>query len=333
VNAPTVKVVRYRSVFGTLGEKELEIRGDFVSPGSALDQRLVVVDHQLFLCKYVSRAAGERDPRLYALLDNEIRAGARIGQVYGGHHPPELSSAVAYNLDDEEPFVLLRAYSGEPAASQVQQFDDATRRQFQIGLLRAVQLTAAAGVVHGAVSLDTVRWDGRQLQLVDFESAERVGDRRRGGSSPARSPEQAAASGEVDARDDLWAAGLLIRQLYVGGLTNGSRPDRGRDPELLRTLLDPVFDNPIEHRPQPADLLRLLRVESTLPQLADPEGGLHAGRAEFEKISTRKRGSAEPEPEPQPDMPAPTGRFRLSIPFLTTMIVVAAAIIVLAVWI
>lgn len=332
MNAPTVKVVRYRSVFGKLGEKELAIRGEFVSPGSALDQRLVVAEHQVFLCKYVSRTSGERDPRLYDLLDNEIRAGARLGQVFGGHHPPELSSVVAYNLDDEEPFVLLRAYIGDPAAGLAQQLDDATRRQFQIGLLRAVQLTAAAGVVHGAVSLNTVRWDGRQLQLVDFESAERVGDRRRGGSSPACAPEQVAGSGEVDGRDDLWAAGLLIRSLYLGGFTNGSRPDRTRDPELLRTLLDPVFDNPIEHRPHPADLLRLLRVDSPLPPLADPETGLRAGRAMFDQISARKHGSAEP--EPPPPVPKPTGgRLRRSIPFLTTMIAVAVAIIVLAVWI
>ncbi|MEU4245881.1 hypothetical protein AB0F15_00550 [Amycolatopsis sp. NPDC026612] len=285
-------VVLCRDVHGRLREIHLADRGAFVTPGSALQQRLVVANDQRLIRKFVSRADGARNPHLYELLDNEVRAGTRLGQVYAGLYPADLSRLVAYNLDAEEPFVLLRDYTGLPAADLIKQFDDAERRQFQVGLLRALQLTAVAGVVHGAVSPTTVRWADGRLQLVDFEFAERVGEpRRTGGGLRFRSPEQAAGLGEVDVRDDLWAASLLIRTLYTGAEANGSPPDRRRDPERLRSLLDGIFDNPLEQRPTPADLLVRLHAGQELPPSVDPEVGLAAGRRLFEEINRDKRGT------------------------------------------
>ncbi|HWO65110.1 MAG TPA: hypothetical protein VNO31_34245, partial [Umezawaea sp.] len=228
------ELVRCRYVTGVLAEIEVEELNEFVTPGAALEQRLVKVNGKLYLRKYVSRAAGGRNPRLYDLLRNEIRAGARLGQVFPDRYPAELPQLVAYNIDAEEPFALLREYAGSPAAEHVARFDDAQRRRFESGLLRALHLIAQAGVVHGAVSLDSVRWDDGNVHLVDFESAERVGEPRRAGRSGIRSPEQAAGTGVVDERDDLWGAALLIRRLHIGDV----RQERGRDPQRLRELLD-----------------------------------------------------------------------------------------------
>jgi hypothetical protein len=316
-----------------LREIELTDRSEFVSPGSVLQQRLVVAKNQLYVRKFVSRAAGSRNPHLYDLLDNEIRAGTRLAQVFPYTYPPQLAHLVAYNMDAEEPFVLLTAYSGEPAASPVSRFDDAQRRAFQIGLLRALQLTAAAGVVHGAVTMDAVRWDNGSLQLVDFESAERVGEpRRRGRSSPVRSPEQLEGTGVVDIHDDMWAAGLLIRGLYLGPLMDGSPPDRSHDPERLRALLGPVFDNPVERRPDPTALLGKLRADSRLPALTDPEAGLAEGRVLFEQISRAKGGPGAPEtPDTRDSVAQPGRRPRRMLPFLATMVLVMVVIVGLAV--
>ncbi|WIX92967.1 hypothetical protein [Amycolatopsis sp. DG1A-15b] len=324
--AERIESVLCRDVHGRLREIRLTDHGAFVTPGSALQQRLVVAHDQRLVRKFVPRAAGARDPRLYELLDNEVRAGTRLGQVYSGSYPAELARLVAYNMDVEEPFVLLRAYPGLPAADQVKGFDDAERREFQIGLLRALQLTAAAGVVHGAIGLTTVRWADNRLQLVDFESAERVGEpRRAGGGSRGRSPEQAAGLGEVDARDDLWAAGLLIRAAYPGTSANGSAPDRSHDPERLRALLDGVFDHPLEQRPTPADLLLQLRADQRVPPPGDPEAGLIEGRRLFEQICVDKRGPATSPPARGTD---PDGRVKRKLPFLATVAVIAVVLII-----
>ncbi|WP_086843585.1 hypothetical protein [Amycolatopsis kentuckyensis] len=324
--AERTESVLCRDVHGRLREIRLSDQGAFVTPGSALQQRLVVANDQRLVRKSVPRAAGARDPRLYELLDNEVRAGTRLGQVYSGWYPAELARLVAYNMDAEEPFVLLRAYTGLPAADHVKNLGDAERREFQIGLLRAVQFAAAAGVVHGAIGLTTVRWADNRLQLVDFESAERVGEPRRAGSgSRGRSPEQAAELGEVDARDDLWAAGLLIRAVHPGTSANGSAADRSHDPERLRALLDGVFDNPLERRPTPADLLLQLRAEHRDPPVGDPEAGLAEGRRLFEQICVGKRGPVTSPPARETD---PDGRVKRKLPFLATVALIAAVLII-----
>ncbi|HEX6351853.1 hypothetical protein [Actinophytocola sp.] len=282
--------IRGRNVFGRLREIELVEGGAYDAPGSRLRQRLVVVKNRSYVYKCVPRADGNREPALYDMLDNEVRAGTRLGQVYADRYPPELARLAAYNVDAEEPFVLFYAYAGDPATGLATRLEPEHRRLFEVGLLRAVRLTAEAGVIHGALTMDALRWDGRQVQLVNFESARQVGEPRRSGPVlPSHSPEQSSGSGTVDKRDDVWAACLIVRDVAMGASANGFRRDRSSDPEWLRALLDPVFDNEVAHRPEPADLLRGLR--SDVPELAagDPEAGLTPGQRQFDRISLRKR--------------------------------------------
>lgn len=283
--------MRCRDVFGKLVEFTMVERELVKSPQARLDQRLVVAMARLYLYKSVPLEAGRRDPYLYTLLDNEVRAGCRLGQVFR-RYPKALARLVAYNVDVEEPFVLFDAYVGEPAADHADRFDDTRRWRFQVGLLKALQHTAAAGVVHGAVNLDAVRWDpGREsVQLINFESSQRVGDPRNAGNrAMARSPEQLEGSGLVDARDDMWGVGLLIRALALRTSMNGARMDRGTDPQRLRNLLDPIFDHPAANRPGPTDLLRALHEDSPMPMPPDLEGHLAAGRQRFDQVSAHKR--------------------------------------------
>ncbi len=330
--ATTTRSVRCRTVRGALLAVELTDRAEFVTPGSVLEQRLVVAaNQQVFVRKWVSRTRGAREPWRYDLLDNEIRAGTRLGQVLGDRYPPELARLAAYNMDAEEPFVLLHQYLGEPALDVADRLDDTERRNFQVGLLRALQTTAAAGVVHGAVTLAALRWDGRTVQLVDFDLAERAGEPRRRRTSPrtaARSPEQLAGTGPVDVRDDLWGAGQLIRTLYLGGTVNGWPPGQGGEPERLRAVLDPIFGNPAEQRPYPADLLRMLRAENRTVPAHDPDDSLTAGRDRFDRHCATKR---RPTATRSPADPAPRPGTRVLLPLLATILVVAVVVIGMAV--
>lgn len=321
------ETVRCRDVTGRLREIRLSFGSDFVSPGSVLSQQLVKANEQLYVRKFVSRADGGRHPRLYRMLDNEVRAGTRLAQVFADRYPAELAQLVAYNMDTDEPFVLLRAYLGDPAAASLKHFDDAAGRRFQIGLLRALHLTGVAGVVHGAVSVNAVRWSDGQVQLVDFESAGRAGEPRvTAGVPPVRSPEQAAGADVADVRDDLWAAGQLIRTLYAAAPGNDVSPDRSRDPERLRVLLDDVFDKPLEQRPYAAGLLQKLHAPAPTPVVTNPDEAFQEGRRAFDRISADRRM-----PSGRATSPPPVPRSKLTLLVLATLVLVAGVIIGLAV--
>jgi hypothetical protein len=311
-------VVRCRYVTGLLAEVEVEDLNEFLTPASVLEQRLVKVNGRVYVRKYVSRPAGERNPRLYDLLDNEIRAGTRLGQAFPDRYPDELTRLVAYNIDAEEPFVLLTEYIGAPAPGQVAKFGDAQRRQFEQGLLRALHLASTAGVVHGAVTMEALRWDSGQVQLVDFESAERIGEPRRSGG------------GVVDERDDVLSAGHLIRRLHL----DPPPPDRGRDPQRLRALLDPVFTNPVDRQPTLEQLLTAVRADHRPAGFVNPEQEFEAGRLLFDQVSQRKRGTSSPvtPPSAAPASSSPLQRlfFRLTLAVLVLAAVVTTLIVVLS---
>src|SRR5687767_5644858 len=128
------EVTHCRDVFGVRREIKVTDVNEFLSPGAVLEQRLVRVNEQVYVRKFVSSEAGRREPRRYDLLDNEIRAGTRLGQVFAGRYPPELASLVAYNIDAEEPFALLREYTGIPAAAVLSRLSDQERKQFEQSL-------------------------------------------------------------------------------------------------------------------------------------------------------------------------------------------------------
>lgn len=284
-----------RDLSGALHRVRLSDGGACSSPGSVLSQRLVTGPHEVpFLRKSVPVEAGRRDPRLYDLLDNEIRTLAHLTRVYGGR-AAEVPVLAGYNVDVEEPFVLLRPYAGRPAADVVRALDEDRRRQFQISLLRALQVIGQAGVVHGELSPRTLRWDGSSVQLVDFESARPAGEPRRPGGGPYHSPERLAGGGPADPRDDVWSAGVLIRELVLGPRALLAPADQSGDPERLRQRLADVFQ-PVAQRPGPAELLRRMRVAAPDPRPADPRAGLAEGHRMFDEACRRKGG-------PPPDRP------------------------------
>ncbi len=302
----TDEEVLCRDLSGALHRVRLADRGEFSSPGSMLHQRLVTGPHDaLFLRKYVPIEAGRRNPGLYDLLDNEIRVTAHLTRMTGGR-AGEVPALLGYNVDVEEPFALLRPYIGQPAAEAVRILDQERMRHLQIGVLRALHLTGEAGVVHGALSLDTLRWNGSIAQLVDFESAQLTGEPRRPAGGPRQSPERHQGAGPADPRDDVWSAGVLIRELVMGPQAIAAPADQSADPERLRERLNEVF-HPVEQRPPAAELLRRMRVTAEPLRGADPQFGLADGYRMFDEACHRK-GAPPPGPPPAGPGPGPGRR-------------------------
>ncbi|MBH0776578.1 hypothetical protein [Nocardia bovistercoris] len=252
-------VTRCRDATGNLREYSF-VTGDEVSSG-ALAARLLFDEHRrVYLGKYVPSL--HRSPELLALLDNEIRALTRFALVFGAQRYPRwLPRLVGYDVSVPEPFVILTAPPGEAAAAMVRELDSGARQRMWTGMLRAVQCTAAAGVVHNNVGLSSLWWDGDCATLCDFEYSHlsRVGDT--GG--------------------DIRAAGLVIAA--SAGVDSAT-------PEVRKLLWHSETGG--EHRRTATDMLADLGVHGDIAH-RDPELDLLPGRELFDRIRVDKHRGAK----------------------------------------
>lgn len=326
------ETIRYRDLGGVLRKIELEIGNELHLPGAALPARIVTDPASVSMIqKWVPEHVGERDACSYDLLDAEIRASTRLGQMYGSSgNPRQLSAAVGYNVDVAEPFVLLEPYRGLPLSFRRLELDEL--REFAISLLWTLQQTADAGVVHGAVQLASLRWDSqtRTLQLVDFEHALRQGDPRRPVSTiRGLSREQVEGIGQADVRDDVWCAGMVIRQLAVGPYANGSEVL----PTQVQVLLQGVFADVAAARPYATDLLARLGIAGSVSKAPDPDAALVPGHQLFDQTTARKhRVMPSQDPRLVPPSPAPPANgSHTSMLGVIGVLLLAAAVVVLLV--
>lgn len=299
---PWSPLVPCRDPQGTPGTLKITVLHDLHLPGAALPTRLVIDDRDTRLVqKWVPRPQGIAAPELYQLLDGEIRAVARLARAFRGHpYPAELPRLVAYDVDGEEPFVLLSDYRGDPAL-QIGRLTPGTRNQFAISLLWTLKHTAAAGIVHNAVGLPTLRWDGYRVQLTDFERSLLAGEQRhRAVGAAAPSPEQEAGVGSADVRDDVHGAGVALWELVVGRPWDGDagRLDPGELGPLYADLLSGMLAGRAAKRPQPGQLLDRLAADGTVSFDADLDADLRAGRSRFEEIREQKISAAVPRSRP-----------------------------------
>ncbi|MFE2755296.1 hypothetical protein ACFXGA_25165 [Actinosynnema sp. NPDC059335] len=321
------QVLEYRDV--RYGLRRVEVR-EAATPlpptGSPLAVRpLVTTDGRRLVQKSVPRAEGQPDDDLYDRLDREIRAGARLARRFAGlPYPTGLSELVGYDIDVEEPYVLLAHYRGEPVAGQAGRLLTHQQHRFEVGLLHALRELEAAKVVHGDISPRTVWWDGDDVQLVGFEHAVLVGEPRvRNVGSPTGSPQQRAGDGPADVRDDLWSAGAVVLHVVTGDV--GATPDPHAAGDALVDLLAGVFAPTPGERPHPVELLDRLAVADRVPPRADRTAvAFGQARAKFDEVLVAKRPGRD---APAPAPPRRDAR-RVSAVWLA---VVSAAVVVLAV--
>jgi hypothetical protein len=139
-----------------------------------------------------------------ARLENEIRATARLWQMFGGaSYPAHLPRLLGFDLASAEPYALFAGYTGRPLADLHGRLDAEAAQRVWSGLVSALLHTTAAGIVHGNVGLPSVWWDGATAQLVLFDNATTTqllvppsGKPRRGEATLVADPD-VQAGGEV----------------------------------------------------------------------------------------------------------------------------------------
>jgi hypothetical protein len=204
-------------------------------------------------------------------LDNEIRIGVQLARAFSEDYPAELSQLVGFDIDVEEPFLLLLPPRGVPAKQVVSRLRIEQERLLEASLFRALRYLEVAGVVHTRISPATVLWEdaghASKVQLIDFSHAVLAGEpRQRGGQRPWVSSEQFAGTGNAAPADDAWSAGHLIYHVTTGyEVRAGELPDLAVRGAPMQVLLADMFAAQASQRPSGTKLLARLRLDDPWP--------------------------------------------------------------------
>lgn len=278
--------------------------------------------------KSVERSHGQANRGLYTLLDREIRAGARLLRRFPDEvYPTELSRMVGYEIDGEEPYVLLEVYRGAPVAEHLGKLLTSQQHEFESGLLRALRLLEAAKLVHGGLGPDTVRWENGQTQVVGFEYTVLAGEPRvRNNRSRWSSPEQRAGDGAARYADDVWSAGAVVLEA-VTGEDPGPNPVPERFSTALGELLNGVFAAEPQHRPSTKELLGRLQADDSVPARGDNSAQSFArSREQFNQVfADRLTGPDHLAVEPTPA----TSMSRTRVALLVATVLALVALVAL----
>ncbi|MGW4797284.1 hypothetical protein ACWEPC_33170 [Nonomuraea sp. NPDC004297] len=245
----------------------------------------------------VPRAAGRDREYLYDLLENEARMGVRLLTRLHRAYPPELTRLAGHSLDEEEPFVLLYDYRGEPVSRCFGKLLINDQRALQASLVRAVRILSACDIVHRRIEPATVRWDDVTVQLTDLSHATLAGSRRlRMGEAPYACPAQRAGEGVASTADDLWSAGMVIYRT-VTGREIAEVPDLSGVPAL-----QPIGDVFSGSPPSAQEVLARLRMPDPMQAIAvERDLGLEEGRAAFDRARAARREPAGDEERVAPE--------------------------------
>ncbi|MGW4942347.1 hypothetical protein ACWEOZ_12265 [Actinoplanes sp. NPDC004185] len=237
------------------------------------------------------------DPRGNDQIRAEISAGQWLShRLSKRNYPHWLSRLVAFNQDGDRPATTVFTLRGESLdALPPDKFPFREQRLLVAAreILAAVEALEVAGVVHGRISPETVRWDDNQIQLVDFRRAARIGEQRQAFRRDDRwaSPEQQLGDGVSHPGDDVFGAALLIFKLVTGedpGTPAEMRRRLEARPGSMQRLFAGVFADFATERPSAGAMLaRLPGATMSVPGAARPARDQQA-RARFRELERRK---------------------------------------------
>ncbi|MDT3395819.1 hypothetical protein RKE29_04030 [Streptomyces sp. B1866] len=272
---PDGELARHRARYGP----------DRRAPGRAgLAARPVVLDGGWKLLQYRLPLSARGDRRAYAALERGIGAALTVERAYGARTPRRFTRLVGQNLDVSEPFVLFERPRAAPLAQRGEELGIEELGRVMAELALVVRLLERAGVVHRAISPETVLWDGEQVYVRELLNAMPAHSAREAfGRLPWAAPEQYRGTGRCDPRDDLWSAAMVMYHV-MGGRPDGTAappPDLDTYNQLAALRDSGAFAPLAADRPSPATVLDRLGVPDPAGPAARPGDELDAGRAEY----------------------------------------------------
>jgi serine/threonine-protein kinase len=202
----------------------------------------------------VKAVTGSASPELTARFTREAQLLARV------RHPNVVSILDVGRTLEGTPCMVMEFLEGEALDSRLERrgaFPWREVRAVALAVLKGLTAIHGAGIVHRDLKPANVlitRGSPSVVKIVDFGIAQPTGDgaakMTRTGSvigTPAyMSPEQ-LVGGDVDARSDIYALGLMLYELATGKLPFGDDPNGA-----LQRLASAAIPRPIAPRPLPA---------------------------------------------------------------------------------
>ena len=241
------------------------------------------------------------------MLHTEVAVGERLAQVAGSSYPVQLCRVVDHDLQGAAPSVTT-TWRGVPVAQQVPE------DLFTLlgDLMVAVQALTKVGVAHGAITTDTVLWDGRHAQLTNLGETTAIGEPYLPDLPPPWRPPDLDGRLKADPAHDVYQAGMVV---YCAANRTGPADaetvrqwcaERAGAP--LSALLAGVFAADPAERPDPHEVLR--RVDGAWPATGRPSAPpipqqtervvpLSAARAEYRQKALAKRRYREQRAQPE----------------------------------
>jgi serine/threonine-protein kinase len=202
----------------------------------------------------VKAVTGAASPELTARFTREAQLLARV------RHPNVVSILDVGRTIEGTPCMVMEFLEGEALDARLERrgaFAWREVRAVALAVLKGLTAIHGAGIVHRDLKPANVlitRGSPAVVKIVDFGIAQPTGDgaakMTRTGSvigTPAyMSPEQ-LVGGDVDARSDIYALGLMLYELSTGKLPFGDDPNGA-----LQRLASAAIPRPIAPRPLPA---------------------------------------------------------------------------------
>ena len=212
-------------------------------------------------------AAGDEDLR--RLFEREARATAQLVH-------PNIVTLLHVGEHDKHPYLVLELLSGETLAARLARRGSLPVREALSVLdsvLAALAFAHERGMLHRDLKPNNVFITGdERVKVLDFGvalslDAEAGPVTRAAGTPGYMAPEQQDGSLAQDARTDVWAAALLLRECLVGRMAEGAGAAdrtlsvlsrRSDAPEAVRAVLAQALAANPETRPSSAGELRIL---------------------------------------------------------------------------
>ncbi|KKD06691.1 protein kinase domain-containing protein [Streptomyces sp. WM6386] len=232
-------------------------------------------------------------------LANAVRfADLLVRRLGVTSYPPELSRVIGHRPDGRAPF-LVAVRRGRPLSELRDELPLPPGELWSAvdGIIAVLTKLNELRVVHRDIRPEALLWDGKSVQLTESGIAVHEGEDRGAavGTDPWRSPEQTAALGKADCRDDVYPAGAVIFQLATGEDAAATPEMRGRVRLLdssLRNLLEGVFTDSARHRISGFTLRTRWEGGSVKPETARPHTPVEVemeARRRFHELRARQR--------------------------------------------